>query len=58
LVIKTRLASLPAIATMIVALVIVNINDGFVRQELPLLYLVSFLLIFIIGPGKISVDKS
>ena len=55
---KTRLASLPAIATMVVALVIVHINDGFVRQELPLLYLVSFLLIFIIGPGKISVDKS
>jgi putative oxidoreductase len=55
---KTRLATIPAIATMFVAAFIVHLNDGFGKQELSVIYLVSFLLISILGPGKISIDKS
>lgn len=55
---KTRIATIPVFLTMLVALLVVHIDDGFSRQELPLLYLMSFLLVYILGPGKISVDKS
>ena len=55
---KTRLATLPAMVAMFVFVFVVHLNDGFSRQELPLLYLVSFMLIYILGPGKISIDKN
>lgn len=55
---KTRLATIPAMATMFVAAFVVHLNDGFGRQELPVIYLASFLLISILGPGRISIDKS
>jgi len=55
---KTRLATIPAMATMFVAAFVVHLNDGYGRQELPVIYLVSFLLISILGPGRISIDKS
>src|SRR5688572_14055675 len=56
--IATRLASIPLLITMLVAILIVHVNDGFGKQELPLLYLTVYLTIIIAGAGKISIDNS
>ena len=45
----TRLAVIPLIATMAVAALIVHSTDGFGRQELPLLFLTGFVLLFFTG---------
>ncbi|MFO8147867.1 MAG: DoxX family protein [Bacteroidota bacterium] len=52
----TRLAVLPLIGTMAVAALIVHVPDGFGRQELPLLYLSGWVLLFFTGAGKYSLD--
>jgi len=44
-------------ATMIVAAFIVHLDDPFKRKELALLYLVGFLIVLLMGPGKYSLDK-
>jgi putative oxidoreductase len=54
--IGTRLAAIPLLITMLVAALIVHANDGFGRQELPLLYSAIYVVIAIAGAGKISVD--
>lgn len=56
----TRLASLFLIINMSVAVFLVHLpgGDWFGDMELPLLYLVSFVVIFLLGPGKFSVDDS
>jgi putative oxidoreductase len=53
----TRLAAIPLIITMLVAALIVHANDGFGRQELPLLYGVIYLTIAITGAGNLSFDQ-
>lgn len=52
----TRWATIPLIITMGVALFYVHIADPFGRQEKALLYLVAYLVLFLTGPGKYSVD--
>ncbi|MGY5849428.1 DoxX family protein [Salegentibacter sp. F14] len=52
----TRFAVLPLIATMAVAALIVHVPDGFARQELPLLFLSGWVLLFFTGAGKYSLD--
>lgn len=52
----TKLAVWPIIATMASAAFIVHANDGWGAQELPLLYLSGFLLLFFTGSGKYSLD--
>lgn len=52
----TRLAVIPLIITMGVVALIVHAPDGFGRQELPLLYLAGFILLFFTGSGKYSLD--
>ena len=52
----TRLAVIPLILTMGVAALIVHASDGFRVQELPLLFLFGFLLLFFTGSGKYSLD--
>lgn len=54
---RTKLASLFPIATMLVAFFFVHLNDPIGRQEKVLLYLVVFITIFLVGPGKYSFDK-
>lgn len=51
----TRLAALPVIATMAVAAFIHHTADPFAKKELALLYLVAFVAIALLGPGKFSV---
>jgi putative oxidoreductase len=54
---KTRLASIPVIITMAVAAFLVHGADDFATKEKALLYLVAFLGIALLGPGKHSVDR-
>ncbi|WP_333907979.1 DoxX family protein [Aequorivita sinensis] len=54
---STRLAAIPLAITMLVAAFIVHANDGFGRQELPLLYAAIYISIALIGAGKYSLDN-
>jgi len=54
---KTRWAAIPAAITMIVAAFIVHGADPFGTKEKALFYLVAFIAIALLGPGKFSVDR-
>ena len=53
----TRFAAIPLLITMLVATFIIHANDGFGRQELPLIYSFVYLIMAIAGAGKISIDN-
>ena len=53
----TRLAIIPLIITMLVAVFIVHAADGFEKQELGALYLGVYIVLIITGAGKFSVDR-
>lgn len=55
----TRLASLFLIINMSVAVFIVHFpaGDWFGDMELALFYLVAFAVVFLLGPGKFSIDE-
>lgn len=53
----TRLAVIPLIITMVVAVFIVHGNHPIGKQEMGLLYLFAFTLIFAHGSGKFSIDR-
>ncbi|MCG2590099.1 DoxX family protein [Rhodohalobacter sulfatireducens] len=53
----TRLATIPLIFTFIVIVFIVYAGDPFGDKELPLLFLISFLTLFLTGSGKYSIDE-
>lgn len=55
---KTRWAAIPAAITMLVAAFIVHGPDPFGKKEFALLYGVVFIAIFLLGPGKYSIDKN
>ncbi|MFL9838004.1 DoxX family protein [Flavobacterium sp. ST-75] len=52
----TRLAVLPLIITMVVAVFMIHGSDGFERQELGGIYLMVYVLLLITGSGKYSLD--
>ncbi|MDR5590219.1 DoxX family protein [Christiangramia sp. SM2212] len=52
----TRFAAIPLIITMAVAAFIVHVPDGFSKQELPILFMLGFILLAISGAGKYSMD--
>ena len=52
-----RLAMIPMIFTMCVAFFIVHADDPFAVKELAFVYLVGFVLVYIVGPGKFAVDR-
>jgi len=54
----TRLAAIPLVVAMCVAVFITHAGDAFAAKELALLYLTFFTAILITGPGKYSVDKA
>ena len=51
-----RLAMIPMIFTMSVAFFVIHANDVFAVKELAFIYLVVFILMYIAGPGKFSID--
>jgi len=53
----TRFALIPLIITMLVAVFIVHGADPFSAQEMGLHYLLGYVLLFITGSGKYSVDQ-
>ncbi len=54
---KTRWAAIPAAITMAVAAFVVHGSDPFGKKELALLYFVCFAVVFLLGPGKYSIDR-
>lgn len=53
----TRAAAVPLIVTMAVAALIIHGADPWADKEMAVLYGVSFLLIFLAGPGRLSLDS-
>lgn len=53
----TRLALIPLIITMLVAIFIIHGGDPFGDKEMAILYLIPFLSLFFAGPGKFSLDQ-
>ena len=54
---KTRLAVIPLIITMLVAVFIVHLNDSLTDKEAAILYLVSYGTLYVFGPGKFAADN-
>lgn len=52
----TRLAVIAPMITMLTAVFIFHVDDGFGKQELGLHYLLVYLVLLIAGAGKYSVD--
>jgi putative oxidoreductase len=53
----TRLAAIPLVITMGVAVLIVHAEDPFSKKEFALLYLIPFLTLIFTGPGRLSLDE-
>jgi len=54
--ITTRLAVIPLIITMLVAIFVVHINDPFAKMEMGIHYLLVYIVLLLLGGGKYSVD--
>ena len=54
---KTKWAAIPAAITMMVAAFVVHAQDDLATKEHALLFFISFVVIFLAGPGKYSMDK-
>ena len=54
--IATRLAAIPLIITMLVAVFYVHLNDPLVKKEIGLLYLAGYIVLLFTGSGKYSFD--
>lgn len=52
----TRLAAIPLIFTMMVAVFMIHANDPFASKELGLLYIFLYIPLLILGSGKFSLD--
>jgi putative oxidoreductase len=53
----TRLALIPAIFNMIMAILIGHAGQPFTTREHAFSFLIPFLVIFLLGPGKFSADR-
>ena len=53
----TRLAVIPLMVTMLIAVLMVHSTDPFSKQELGLLYLLVYTVLLLMGSGKYSLDK-
>lgn len=54
---KTKVFSFFPAATMFVAAFIVHLSDPFARKEKAILFLIGFIVIMMMGPGKYSIDR-
>ena len=52
----TRLASIPLIITMLVAVFVVHLDHDFGKKEIGLFYLISYFVLFLSGAGRYSID--
>jgi putative oxidoreductase len=53
----TRLAVIPLSITMLIAAFHVHISDPFAKQEMSLHFLLVYVVLFILGSGKYSLDR-
>jgi len=53
----TRLACIPPIIAMCVALFIANNGQVFGKGEMPALFLTIYIALLFLGPGKVSLDR-
>lgn len=51
-----RLSLIPMIFTMCIALFVIHADDPLATKELSLMYLTIFVLLYITGPGRYSID--
>jgi len=54
----TRLATVPVIVTMGVALFMIHGHQSLKEQEPAILYMIPFLVLLLAGPGKLSLDNA
>jgi putative oxidoreductase len=54
----TRLATIPLIITMLVAIFYAHAGDPFGKKEMAVIYLLMYIGILILGAGKYSVDHA
>ncbi|MCH7524810.1 MAG: DoxX family protein [Bacteroidetes bacterium] len=54
---RTKIAALFPIIMMTVALLLVHFNDPFGKKEKAVFFLLAFLVVFLAGPGRYSIDK-
>lgn len=52
----TRLAAIPLIITMLVAVLHIHSGDPFARKEMGIHYLLAYVFLFMTGSGKYSLD--
>ena len=52
----TRVAVIPLIITMLVAVILIHGGDPFAQQELGIHYLIVYIALFMLGSGKYSFD--
>ncbi|MCH4823078.1 DoxX family protein [Gramella lutea] len=52
----TRFSAIPIVITMAVAAFFIHATDGFGKQELPIIYMISFLFLVFSGGGRYSLD--
>lgn len=52
----TRLAVIPLIVTMLVAVFVVHISDPFKKMEMAILYLIPFVVLLLNGGGRYALD--
>jgi putative oxidoreductase len=52
----TRLATIPLIITLLVIIFVIHLQDPFGKIELPLLYLASYVVLLVLGPGRYALD--
>lgn len=53
----TRLATVPLIVTMLVAVFVAHADDPWNKKELAVMYLTAFTALLIAGPGTFSLDR-
>ena len=53
----TRIAVIPLIITMLVAILVIHIDDPLKKMESAIIYLIPYLVLFWNGSGKYSVDE-
>ncbi len=54
---KTKWAAIPSAITMAVAAFVVHAKDDLATKEHALLFLIAFIVIFLTGAGKYSIDE-
>tara|TARA_B100001250_G_scaffold43009_1_gene33939 strand:- start:104 stop:481 length:378 start_codon:yes stop_codon:yes gene_type:complete len=55
---KTRVFAIFSMITMFFAIVLAHLDDPFRSWEKALLFFIGFLIIFLMGPGKHSIDRN